>query len=623
MKQFKNILMKRMSSYRILAILVAAIMVFGACTKENSEVRLAQKLDATELLNVTSDAATVVGYVVAQGDGFTEKGVCYNTAAGPTIANTKVAFTGKESTATFNVTLTGLAYATKYFARSYATGSNGTIYSDKEFSFTTLPIVPVLTTAAITAITGNSAMGGGNVTVAGGADVTVRGIVFGTNPSPTVADNKTTDDKGMGAFESKLASLKGNTSYYVRSYATNSAGTGYGPEVTFKTLVDLPVVTTAAVSGITKVAANTGGEVTYDGGAAVTERGLVWGTTANPTITDKIIAGGAGMGAFVSNLTDLTMFTTYHVRGYATNSVGTAYGPDLQFTTLANILTWNIPGDYVAASYPGSALADWAPDKSPQMISTIAAPDKLEGYVYMAKATNEWKFASQPNWDAPNYGDGGAGKLDASGANVKSPAGYYKIMADATAMTYTAVATVWGVIGSATPNAWNDETALTYNPASRTWTGSVHLTAAEFKFRANHSWDYNYGSTSKDANLNAGGDNIAITVESDYAISLDLSHPNAYTYTANRWGIIGDATAGGWDNDTNMTYDATKQIFTLTLDLKSAGGFKFRANDGWDINLGGNPNALTAGGDNLTITADGNYTVTLNPWTLMATVTKN
>ena len=614
--------MKSKNLYRILAVLVTATILFAACTKENEEVRLAPKLATTQLLNVTSNTATVVGFVVAAGDGFTEKGVCYNTATAPTIANSKVAYTGQATTATFNVTLTGLAFATKYYARAYATGANGTIYGE-EYSFTTLPVVPVLTTAAITVVTGNSAKGGGNVTATGGAEVTVRGIVYGIKTAPTVADSKTTDDKGLGAFVSTLASLKGNTTYYVRAYATNSAGTGYGPEVSFKTLVDLPVVTTAAVTAVTKVSAVTGGEVTYDGGAAVTERGLVWSKNANPTITDTKIAGGAGIGAFVSNLTGLTLFTTYHVRAYATNSAGTAYGSDITFTTLANIRTWNIPGDYVAASYPGSTFADWSPDKSPQVISTVAAPDKLEGYIYMAKANNEWKFASQPNWDGPNYGDGGTGKLDANGGNFSSPAGYYKINADAAAMTYTAVATVWGVIGSASPKGWDDETALTYNPTLRTWTGSVHLTAAEFKFRANHNWDYNYGSSTKDANLNGNGDNIPVTVESDYAFTLDLSHPNAYTYTANRWGLIGDATPGGWDNDTNMTWDASKKVMSVTLDLKSPGSFKFRANDGWDINYGGNLSALSSGGDNIAVTAAGNYTITFDPWALKATVTKN
>lgn len=613
--------MKRKALYRILAVLVTATILFAACTKDTADVRLSPTLATTQLLNVTSNAATVVGFVVAEGDGFNEKGVCYGTATAPTIANTKVAYTGQTTTATFNVTLTGLTYATKYYARAYATGANGTIYGE-EYNFTTLPVVPTLTTAAITAITGNSATGGGNVTVTGGAEVTVRGVCFGTTTKPTVANSKTTDGKGTGAFVSALAGLKGNTTYFVRSYATNSAGTGYGPEVTFKTLVDLPVVTTAAVTLVTKVSAVSGGEVTYDGGGTITAKGLAWSTSANPTIADNKIDGGTTTGTFVSNLTGLTIFTTYHVRAYATNSAGTAYGADVVFTTLANTRTWNIPGNYVAASYPGSSFADWSPDKSPQVKSTVSAPDNLEGYVYMANANNEWKFATQPNWDGPNYGDGGGGVLDASAGNINSPAGYYKLNADAAKMTFTAVATAWGVIGSASPGGWGDETALTYNPTSQTWQGVLHLTAAEIKFRANHNWDFNYGSSAKNATLNSGGDNIPVAVESDYSITLDLSHPNAYTYSANRWGLIGDATPGGWDTDTNMTWDAVNKVFKVTLNL-TAKSFKFRANDGWDINYGGNLNALSSGGDNIPVPSDGSYTVTFDPWALKATLTKN
>jgi hypothetical protein len=605
-----------------MAILVAATFMFAACTKDTADVKLESRLSTSQLLSVTANSATVVGFIVAEGEGFSEKGVCYNTAASPTVSNSKVVYTGTSTAATFNVALTGLNYATKYYARAYATiVGSGTIYGE-EYSFTTLPVVPTLTTAAISLVTGNSAGGGGNVTVTGGAEVTARGVCFGTTAQPTVAGTKTTDGKGAGAFVSALTGLKGNTTYYVRAYATNSAGTGYGPEVSFKTAIDLPAVTTAAVTGITKVAAVSGGDVTYDGGGTVTAKGLVWGTSANPTITNGKIDGGNGLGAFVSNLTGLNKFTVYHVRAFATNSAGTAYGADITFTTLADILTWNIPGDYVDASYPGSGLANWSPDKSPQVISTIPAPDKLEGYVYMANASNEWKFATQPNWDGPNYGDGGAGKIDGSGGNIKSAAGYYKINADATAMTYTAVATTWGVIGSASPKGWDDETALTYNPASRTWRGVLHLTAAEIKFRANHDWGFNYGSSAKNATLNAGGDNIPVAVESDYAIVLDLSHPNAYTYSANRWGLIGDATPGGWDNDTNLTWDATNKVFKVTLNLTAA-KFKFRANDAWDINLGGDINALTQGGSDIPVATAGNYTITLDPWTLKATVTKN
>jgi len=604
--------MKRKMINRILAVLVIATIFVGACTKEKSDVRLAPTLATTQVLNIKSDSATVVGFVVAEGDGYLEKGVCYNTATAPTIANNKVVYTGQTTSAAFKVNLGGLTYATKYYARAYATNAAGTIYGE-EYTFTTLPVVPVLTTAAITVITGNSATGGGNVTVIGGAEVTARGVCFGIAHNPTIADGKTSNDKGAGVFVSLLTALKGNTVYYVRAYATNSAGTGYGPEVTFTTLIDLPVVTTTAVTGVTKISAISGGEVTYNGGGTVSARGLAWGTGANPTIAGTVVAGGTGTGIFVSNLTGLTKFTTYHVRAYATNSAGTAYGADVTFTTLSDLRTWNIPGDYVAASYPGSTLADWAPDKSPQVKSTITSPDNLEGYVYMKNASNGWKFATQTNWDGPNYGDGGAGKLDANGGNFSSPAGYYKINVNAGAnpMTYTAVATSWGVIGDASPNAWNDETAITFDPTSSTWKGGMHMTVGAFKFRANHSWDYNYGSDLANGTLSAGGGNIPVALAADYFFTLDLSHPNAYTYSVNRWGLIGSATAGGWDSDQNLTWDATNKVLKITADLV-VGEIKFRANDAWDLALGGTVDALTTSGGNLAITAAGNYTITLD-----------
>ena len=170
--------MKRKSIYRILAILVTATILFSACTKDTADVTLDPKVTTTQSLGITSSTATVVGFVVAEGDGFNEKGVCYNTATAPTVANTKVAYTGQTKTATFNVTLTGLTFATKYYARAYATGPNGTIYGE-ESTFTTLPVVPTLTTAAITAITSFTATGGGNATKDGGDSITARGFSFG------------------------------------------------------------------------------------------------------------------------------------------------------------------------------------------------------------------------------------------------------------------------------------------------------------------------------------------------------------------------------------------------------------------------------------------------------------
>jgi uncharacterized protein (TIGR02145 family) len=103
------------------------------------------------------------------------------------------------------------------------------------------------------------------------------------------------------------------------------------------TELQLATITTTAVTFITTYGASSGGEITSDGGATVTARGVVWSTSQNPTVTSNagITTNGSGTGAFTSNLTGLTAGTTYYVRAYATNSVGTAYGNQVQFTTTA------------------------------------------------------------------------------------------------------------------------------------------------------------------------------------------------------------------------------------------------------------------------------------------------
>jgi uncharacterized protein (TIGR02145 family) len=106
----------------------------------------------------------------------------------------------------------------------------------------------------------------------------------------------------------------------------------------------IPSVSTTTVSNVTATSATTGGNVTQDGGAPVTMRGVAYGTSSSPTISGAITNDGTGTGVFTSTLTGLSPSTTYYVRAYATNSVGTAYGNELTLTTLA------IPG----SSCPGT-----------------------------------------------------------------------------------------------------------------------------------------------------------------------------------------------------------------------------------------------------------------------------
>ena len=99
--------------------------------------------------------------------------------------------------------------------------------------------IPVVTTAMVNNVSATSAICGGNVIENGGAAVAARGVCWSTSPDPTTADSHTTDGNGIGTFISTLSGLSANTMYYVRAYATNSAGTAYGSSVSFTTLNDV------------------------------------------------------------------------------------------------------------------------------------------------------------------------------------------------------------------------------------------------------------------------------------------------------------------------------------------------------------------------------------------------
>ena len=95
--------------------------------------------------------------------------------------------------------------------------------------------IPILTTTEITQITPTTAVSGGNITDDGGATVTARGVCWSTKQTPTIKDSKTIDGGGAGSFKSNISELEHSKTYYVRSYATNSKGTGYGSTMLLNT----------------------------------------------------------------------------------------------------------------------------------------------------------------------------------------------------------------------------------------------------------------------------------------------------------------------------------------------------------------------------------------------------
>ena len=199
--------------------------------------------------------------------------------------------------------------------------------------------LPILNTNPVNNITAFTAYCGGNIASDGGSPVTARGLCWNTTPNPTTANFKTTNGRGAGSFNANLNALSASTLYYVRAYATNSAGTSYGNEVTFTTTNGSITLTTATITAITINSATSGGNITNNGGASVTMRGVCWSTTPYPTTANSKTTNGPGNGVFVSELTGLAANTLYYVRAYATNSLGTSYGSQLSFTTLSGIVS--------------------------------------------------------------------------------------------------------------------------------------------------------------------------------------------------------------------------------------------------------------------------------------------
>jgi uncharacterized protein (TIGR02145 family) len=199
---------------------------------------------------------------------------------------------------------------------------------------------PVLTTNPINNISNTMAFSGGTFITDGESNILSKGVCWSTNHNPTINDFKSDDGTGVTNYSSVLTGLSRNTTYYVKAFATNSVGIGYGNEVSFTTtdssVIPIGNLPTVIINSINSIATNNAiayGNVTNQGSSSVTAKGFKYFTTPNYSGGWQTVSVGTGLGTFSKTINSLQPNTTYYISAYATNSFGTAFSNEISFTT--------------------------------------------------------------------------------------------------------------------------------------------------------------------------------------------------------------------------------------------------------------------------------------------------
>jgi uncharacterized protein (TIGR02145 family) len=505
---------------------------------------------------ITTDASGITQTTVTSGgtisndDGatITERGIVYGTLTNPTTSNTKVS--SGSGTGSFSVNITSLTPNTTYFIRSYAINSAGTGYGNNTTFQTTVPAVPSLTTREILNITNTTATGGGSITNDGGSTVSVKGICWSTSPNPTTSNSKTTDGTGTATFASFMTGLSASVTYYVRAYATNSTGTGYGNQQTFtasSTSNTLPVVTSTSVTGLTTVQATFNAEVNSQGGGTVTERGAVWNTSGNPTVNSNRVPSGSGTGVYTASITGLSGGSNYYVRAYAINNFGISYGVEIPFTTLfglATLTTNNVIAQSITASSGGNITDNGG--------STVTA----RGVV--------WNTTGTPTISGSKTMDGSGTGSYVSNMTALSPSTTYYVRAYATNSTGTAYGNQQTFTTTATSQTVTDIDGNTYNTVqigTQIWMSENLKTS---RYRNGGSIPYVVGNS----------DWQALTTGAWSNYNHDAANDPIYGKLYNWYTTLGDTLCPtGWGVPT----DAEWTILTTYLGGESVAGGKMKS----------------------------------------------
>lgn len=349
--------------------------------------------------NLTATSAVCGGNVTSDGgSAVTDRGICWATFNAPSLENGSHLSNGT-GTGTFSSTMSNLTPNTVYYVRAFATNVRGTAYGE-ERQFTTKEGTPTVTINSVTNVTATSAVCGGSISDNGGFAVTDKGLVWSTSQYPNLSDSHVSLGSGETPFSGSMTNLLMGTTYYVRTYATNVNGTAYSStQKTFTTTDGLPTVSTDNVTNVTATNAVCGGSIGNDGGYAISDKGLVWGTSQMPTLSDNHISQGSGTAPFSGTMTNLSLNTTYYVRAYATNANGTVYGNQQTFTTttgLPTVTTIAPTRDGTTVTSGGNVTSDggYAVTARGICYSTSPYPDLSSSHSHTTNGTGTGTYSS-------------------------------------------------------------------------------------------------------------------------------------------------------------------------------------------------------------------------------------
>ena len=209
------------------------------------------------------------------------------------------------------------------------------------------------------------------------------------------------------------------------------------------------------------------------------------------------------------------------------NDVTPDTSPVVTFTVVPYSSTVVIPQLGVPGSYQ-----NWSPADSTTAVYSPKSNGLYEGYVHFNIDDAKFKYTQGPTWDT-NWGDSGNdGTLDPGGADIPAgAAGVYKLNADLNGLTHSFLRTDWGLIGSATPNGWDADQDMAYDPASKKYSITLDLVPGAIKFRVNDDWAINLGDNGNNKSLEYNGTDIPVAEAGNYTIDMFIVGLPKYKYT--------------------------------------------------------------------------------------------